>query len=166
MRPPLELALGFVAIEVSLWHCIELLPKVSPVFVRAGAIVGDLSHVRQPSRGLSGNAPPREFSLGFVAIEVSLWHCTELVLEISPVLIHIKAIGEISPTYASLPEVSLGMRPSLEFSLKFIAIEVSLWHCIELLPEISSVLDRAEAIIGEIPNTLAFQSFSGNSSPP
>ena len=46
LRPPLEFSLGFVAIEVSLWSCTELLPKVSPVFVRTEAILGDLSYVR------------------------------------------------------------------------------------------------------------------------
>ena len=35
---------------------------------------------------------------------------------------------EVSPTYASRPQVSLDMRSPLESSLGFIAIEVSLWR--------------------------------------
>ena len=87
--------------------------------------------------------PPREFSLGFVAIEVSLRHCSELLLEVSPVFDRAEDIfGEISPTYASLPEVSLEMCPPREFSLGFVTIEVSLWRCSELPPEVSPVFDR------------------------
>ena len=58
--------------------------------------------------------------------------------------------GEISPTYVSLPEVSLEMHPPREFSLGFGAIEVFLWRCSELLPEVSPVFDRTEAIHGEV----------------
>ena len=71
---------------------------------------------------------PLEFSLGFVASEVSrVFVRTETV------------IGEVSPTYANRPEVPLKMRP-LELSLRFVAIEVSLWRCTKLLPEVSPVL--------------------------
>ena len=100
--------------------------------------------------------PSSEFSLGFVAFEVSLWRCTKLLLEVSPVFDRAEAIlGEISPTYASLPEVSLEMRPPREFSLGFVAIEASLWRCSKLLPEVSPVFDRAEAILGKISPTYA-----------
>ena len=54
---------------------------------------------------------PLEFSLGFVAIEVSLWRCTELLPEVSPIFFRTEAIvEEVFPTYASRPEVYLGMR--------------------------------------------------------
>ena len=74
MRPPLEFSLGFVAIEVSLRRCTELLPEVSPVFVRAGAIVGEIS----PTCASLSEASLYmyfflEFSIGFVAIDVSVW---------------------------------------------------------------------------------------------
>ena len=94
---------------------------------------------------------PLEFSLGFVAIEVSLWRCTELLPEVSREFVRTEAIGcEASSTYASRPEVSLEMRPPLEFSLGFVAIEVSLWRCTELLPEVSRVFVFEEAFVGKI----------------
>ena len=97
---------------------------------------------------------PLEFSLGFVAIEVSLWHCAELLPEVSPVFICAEAIvGKVSPTYSSRPEVSLEMRP--QFSLGLVAIEISLWHCTELLPEVYPVFVCAEAIVGEVSPTYA-----------
>ena len=157
LRPPLEFSLGFVAIEVSLWRCSELLPEVSPEFDRTEAILGEISptYASLPEVSLEMR-PPHEFSLGFVAIKVSLWHCGELLPEVSPVFDRTEAIlGEISPTYASLPEISLQMPPPREFSLGFVAIEVSLWHCSELLPEVSPVFDRTEAILGEISPTYA-----------
>ena len=100
--------------------------------------------------------PPREFSLRCGTIEASLWRCSELLPKVSPVFARTEAIlGEISPTYASLLEVSLEMRPPREFSLEFSAIEVSLWRCGKLLPEVSSVYNRTEAILREIPPTYA-----------
>ena len=42
-------------------------------------------------------------------------------------------VGGISPMYASRPEVSLELRSPREFSLRFVAIEVSLRRCMELL---------------------------------
>ena len=84
--------------------------------------------------------PPREFSLGFVVIEVFLWRCSKLLPEVSPVFDRTDDIlEEISPLYASLPEVSLEMHPPREFSLDFVAIEVSLWRWSKLLPEVSLV---------------------------
>ena len=116
-------SLGFVAIEVSLWHCTELLLEVSPVFVRAEAMVGKVSPTYASRPGVSLEMhPPPEFSLRFVAIEVSLWRCTELLPEVCLVFVRTKSIdGEVSPTYASLLEVSMEMRPSLEFSLGFVS---------------------------------------------
>ena len=46
LRSPREFSLGFTTIEVSLWRCTELLPKVSAVFACAGTTVGELSYVR------------------------------------------------------------------------------------------------------------------------
>ena len=78
--------------------------------------------------------PPREFSLRFVAIELSLWHRTELLPEVSPVFACAATfVDEVSPTYASRPKVSMELCSPGEFSLGFIAIEVSLWRCTELL---------------------------------
>ena len=95
-------------------------------------------------------------SIGFGAIEVSLWRCSELLPQVSLVLDRAEAIlGEVSPTYASFPEVSLGMRPPREFSLEFGALQVSFWRCSDLLPEVSLVFDRTEPILGEIFPTYA-----------
>ena len=92
---------------------------------------------------------PLEFSLGFVAIEVSFWRCTELLPKVSKKYVRAEAVvGKISPTYTIRPEISLDMCFLPEFSLGFVAIEVSLWHCTELLPKVSPVF-FAEAIVGE-----------------
>ena len=142
MRPPLEFSLGFVAIEVSLWQCIELLPEVYPVFDRAEAILEEISptYASFPEVPLEMR-PPLELSLGLVAFAVSLRRYTKLLPEVYPVFVRAGAVvGEISPTYASRPEVSLDMCFSLEFSLEFVAIEVSLWRCTKLLPEVSPVV--------------------------
>ena len=157
MRPPREFSLEFVAIEVFLWRCSELLPEVSAVFNCTEAIVVEISptYASLPEVSLE-TRPLREFSLGFAAIEVSLWRCSELLREASPVLDCTETIvGEIPPTHASLPEVSLEMRPPREFSLEFVAIEVSLWRCSELLLEVSPVFDHTEAILGKISPTYA-----------
>ena len=148
-------SLGFVDIEVSLWRCTELLPEVSPVFFHAEAIVEEISptYVSLPEVSLEIR-PPREFSLGSVAIEGSLWRCTELLPEVSPVFVRAEGIvGEVSPAHASLFKISLEMRPPLEFSLGFVAIEVSLWRCTKLLPEVSLVFVRTKAIVVKIPST-------------
>ena len=58
--------------------------------------------------------------------------------------------GEISPPY-----FSLNMRPPREFSLGFDTIKASFWRCTKLLPEVSPVCDRTEAILGEIFSTPA-----------
>ena len=92
-----------------------------------------------------------ELSLEFVTIDISLWRCNKLLPEVSPIYIFLEAIvGEVSPTYASHLEGSLEIRSPLEFSLGFVAIEVSLWRSTELLPEVSPVFFCAEAIVGEV----------------
>ena len=153
MRTPLEFSLGFVAIEVSLWRCSELLPEASPVFDRTEAIHGRSLPHSLASRGLSGNASSRKISLGFVAIEISLWYCSDLLPEVSPVFDRAEAIlGEIPPTYARSLWKCV---PPREFSLGFVAIEVSLWRCSKLLPEVSPVFERTKAVLGEISPTYA-----------
>ena len=127
--------------------------QVSPVFVRTAAIVGGVSPTYASLPEVSLDIHPTH---GFDAIEVSPRRCTELLPKVSPVFVRVKAIvGKVSPTYASLPEVSLEMRPSLELFLGFVAIEVSRWRCTELLPEVSPVFVRAEAIVGKVSRTYA-----------
>ena len=57
-RPPGEFSLGFDTIKASFWPCTKLLPEVSPIFDRRNYTWGNLSHIRQPSRALSGSASP------------------------------------------------------------------------------------------------------------
>ena len=57
-RSPREFSLGFGTIKASFWRCSGLLPGVSPVFDRRHYTWGNLSHIRQPSRALSGSASP------------------------------------------------------------------------------------------------------------
>ena len=64
--------------------------------------------------------PSREFSLGFGTITASFWRCSDLLPEVSPIFDRTEAVlRELFSTYASLPEVSLEMRPPHEFSLGF-----------------------------------------------
>ena len=98
------------------------------MFDRTEGILGDISlkYTSLPEVSPELRSPHR-FSLEFVAIEVSHWHCSELLPDVSPVCDRTEAIlGEIYPTYASLPEISLEMGPPREFSLGFVAIEASL----------------------------------------
>ena len=62
---------------------------------------------------------------------------------------------EISSTYASRPEIPLDLRSPLGFSLGFIAIEISLWRCTQLLPEVSPVFVSTESIVGDVSPTYA-----------
>ena len=98
--------------------------------------------------------PLREFSLGFGTIKVYFWRSTKLLPEVSPVCNRTEAIlGEIFPTSASLPEVSLEARPPRDFSLGLGTIKASFWCCSGLLPGVSPVFDRTETILGEIVST-------------
>ena len=67
----------------------------------------------------------------------------------------ITIVGDTFPTYASLPEVSLEMRPPRKFSLGFGTIKASFWRCAKLLPEVSPAFDRTGNILGEICSTYA-----------
>ena len=94
--------------------------------------------------------PPREFSHGFGTVKVYFWRCSDLLPVVSPVDVRTEtSLGDIFPTYASLPEVSLEIRPPCEFSLGFGTIKASFWRCSKLLPEVSPVSDRTDAILGE-----------------
>ena len=177
MRPPREFSLGFGTIEASFWRCSDLLPEVSTVFDRTEATLGEVFPLTPASQrslwkcvppvsSLSGSVPPRhlfgavaiyyrrslqysiveklllgkyfprtpafhrslwkctppprEFSLGFGTIKAYFWRCSNLLPEVSPVFDRTEAVlGDMFPTYASLPEVSLEMRPPREFSLGF-----------------------------------------------
>ena len=154
--PPVRSLSGSVPSK-SLWCCSQLLPEVSPVFDRTEASLGEISstYASLPEFSLEMR-PLREFSLGYGAIEVSLWGCSHLLPEVSPVFDCTEVVlGGISPTYTSISEVSLDMRPPREFSLGFGAIEISLWRCSKLLPEVSPVFDRTEAVLGGISPTYA-----------
>ena len=152
MRPPREFPLGFGTIKASFWRCSDLLPEVSPVFDRAQTIPGEVfpTYASLPEVSLEMRSPS-EFSLGFGTIKVSFWRCSDLLPGVSPVFDCTEtALGEIFPTYASLPEVSLEMRPPREFPLGFGTIMALFWRCSDLLPEVSPVFDRTEATLGEV----------------
>ena len=151
MRPPRKFSFGFDAVEIFLWRCSELLPEVSPVLDYTEAILGEISPACASLPEVSPEMRPSRGSLSvFGTIEISLWRCS-----ISPVFDRTEAIlGEVSPPYASLAEISLEMRLPVSY-LGFGTIEVSLWRCSELLPEVSPVFDRTEAILREISPTYA-----------
>ena len=59
------------------------------------------------------------------------------------------------------------MRPPREFSLGFGTIKASFRRCSDLLPEVSSVFDRTEAILGDIfPTHASFSEVSQEMPPP
>ena len=157
LRHPHDFSIRFVAIEISLWRCTELLPEVSPLFACAVTIVGEVSPTYASRPEVSPEFhPPRELSLGFIVIEVSLWCCTELLSEVSPVFACIMTIiGEVSPTYPSHSEVSVRLRHPREFSLGFVAIEVSLWRCMEYYTRGLSSVCLAATTIREVSPTYA-----------
>ena len=151
-RPPREFSLGFGTIKASFWCCSGVLPRVSPVFDRTEATIGELFSTFASLPELSLEArPPREFSLGFGTIKASFWRCSGLLPEVSPVFDRTEAIlGEFFSSFASLPELSREARPPREFSLGFGTIKASFWRCSGLLPEVSPVFDRTETILGDI----------------
>ena len=94
--------------------------------------------------------PLREFSLGFGTIKTYFWRCTKLLPEVSPVFNRTETIlGEIFFTSASLLEVSLEARPSLEFSREFGTIKAYFWCCTKLPPEVSPVF-FSKAYVGTV----------------
>ena len=156
-RPLREFSLGFGTIKASFWRCSDLLPEVSPVFNRTEATLGEVfpSYASLSEVSLE-MLPPRKFSLGFSAIKASFWRCSDLLPVVSPVFDCTETIlGDIFPTYASLPEVSLEMRPPRKVLSRFGTIKASFWRCSGLLPEVSPVFDRKEAILEEIFPTYA-----------
>ena len=151
MRPPREFSLGFGTIKASFCRCGDLLPEVFPVFDRTEATFGEFfpSYASLPDVSLEMR-PPRKFSLEFGTIKASFWHSSELLPVISPVFDRTETIlGDILPTYTSLPEVSLEIPPPVKFSLGFGTIKASFWRCTKLLPEVSPVFDRTYAIFGK-----------------
>ena len=155
LRSPGEFSLGIGAIEVSLLRYTELLPEIAPAFSCAVTIVGEVSptYASRPEVSLKLRFP-RKFSLGFFAIEVSLWRCTELLPEVSTVFAcGVIIVGGVSPTYASCPEISLELRSPRKFFHGFVDIKVSLRHCTELLQEVSPVLTCTVTIVGEVSPT-------------
>ena len=104
---------------------------VSPVFDRTEATLGEIffTYASLPEVSLEIR-PPRESSLGFGTIKAYFWRSSDLLPVVSPVFDRTEAIlGEIFSAYASLPEVSLEMRPPREFSLGFGTIKASFWCC-------------------------------------
>ena len=88
--------------------------------------------------------PPRESSLGFGTIKASFRRCSDLLPEVSPVFDRTEAtLGDIFPTYASLSEVSLEIRPPREFSLGFGTIKASIRRCTKLPPGVSPFFFRS-----------------------
>ena len=157
MRPPCEFSLWFVAIDVLFgavpnyfWRSLQysfvqkLLLGIS--LPHTLAFQTSLWKCAPPVSSLSGSLPSRSL---FDAVSNYYRRSLQVLVRVEA------AIVDIYPTYASLSEVSLEMRPFLEFSLGFTAIEVFLWRCTELLTEVPPVFDRAEAIIGEIFPTYA-----------
>ena len=156
--PPLISLIG--TIKLSFWRCTKLLPAVFPIIDRTETILGEISPIYASLPEVSLEIPsPRELSLGFGTIKASIWRCTKLQPEVSPVFYRTETtLGEISPTYASLPEVSLEMRPPREFSLGFGTIKAFVWCCSEPLSQVSPVFDRTEATLMEtLLHTPAFQ---------
>ena len=149
--PPVSSLSGSVPSR-NFWRCTKLLLELSPVFDRTEATLGEIfpTYTSLPEISLEMR-PLRESSLGFGAIKVSFWCCSDLLPEVSPVFDRTEAtLGEVFPPCASLPEVSLKMRPPREFSFGFGTIKAYFWCCSDLLPEVSPVFDHTETIYEEI----------------
>ena len=152
VRPPREFSLGFGTTKASSGRCGSLLWGVSPVFDRTETSLGEMLSTCTSLPELSLKArPPREFSLGFGTIKASSWRCSGLLPGVSPVFDRTEtSLGEMFFTSASLPELSLEVRPPREFSLGFGTIKASSWRCSGLLPGVSPGFDRTETILGKI----------------
>ena len=128
MRPSREFSLGFGTVTASFWRCSDLLPEVSPVFDRTEATLGEIfpTYASLPEISLEMRLP-REFSLGISTIKASFfWLCSDLLPEVSPVFDRTEVtLRKVFPTYASIPEVSLEIRPPREFPLGFGTIKAS-----------------------------------------
>ena len=113
-------------------------------------------HTPAFQRSLWKCVPPVSPLSGFGTIKASFWRCSDLLPEVSPVFDRTEVtLWEIFPSYASIPEVSLEMRPPRESSLGFGTIKASFWRCSDLLPEVSPVFDRTETTLGEMFSTYA-----------
>ena len=118
LHPPREFSLGFVPSRSLFGAVTDYYRRSLQYSIGQKLFLGrSLPHTLAFQKVSLEMRPPREFSLGFVALEVSLWCCTKLLSEVSRVFDHAEALlGEISPTYASLPEVALEMRPPVSLS--------------------------------------------------
>ena len=116
LRPSLEVFLGFGTIKASFWRCTKLLPDVSPVGARTAASLGEIFSTPASFPELSLEALlPREFPLEFGIIKASSWRCSGLLPGFSPVGARTETVlGEIFPTFARLPELSLEALPPRE----------------------------------------------------
>ena len=82
MSSPREFSLGFGTIKASFWRCSDLLPKVSTVFDRTEATLGEIvSTYASLSEIPLEMRPPREFFLGFGTIKAYFWRCSDLLPE-------------------------------------------------------------------------------------
>ena len=96
-----------------------------------------------------GTLPPREHALVFGTTKASSWRCSGLLPGVSPVFDRTETVlGEIFFPLARLPELSLGALPPREHALGFGTIKASFWRSTNLPPEVSSVFDRTETILG------------------
>ena len=170
------LFLPSLAFQSSLWKSVPLVSSLSgsvpsrhlfgavAVFYRGSLqysiveiILGEIfpTSVSLPELSLEAR-PLHEFSLGFGTIKASFWRCSDLLPEVSPLFDRTEAtLGEVFPSYASLPEVSLEILPPCKFSLGFSTIKASFWRCSDLPPVVSPVFDCTETILGDIFPTYA-----------
>ena len=100
--------------------------------------------MRQPSRSLSENASPREFSIEFGTIK---WRCSDSLQYLIVQKLHLGKYFHL--TLAFQRSLWKCAHPR-EFSLGFGTINTFVWRCIDLLPMVSSVYNCTEAVLGEI----------------
>ena len=155
--PPREFYLGFGTIKASSWRCSGLLPEVSPYSIVQKLFVGkSLPHSPAFQSCSWKRSPPVSFLSGLVSSRhlfgaVAVYYRGSLQYSI----VQKTVLGEIFSPFANLPELSLEALPPREFSLGFGTIKASFWRRTKLLPEVSSVFDRTETVVGEIFSTSA-----------
>ena len=111
-----------------------------------------------PVSSLSGSVPSRHL-FGAVAI-YHRWSLQYLI----PQKIF---LGTYFPHTPAFQRSLWKCAPPIKFSLGFGTIKASFWRCSGLLPEVSPVFDRTEAILGEIFPTYAnLPEFSPGMRPP
>ena len=111
-----------------------------------------------PVKSLSGSVPSRHL-FGAVAI----YHRWSLQYLIAQKLF----LGTYFPHTPAFQRSLWKCAPPVKFSLGFGTIKASFWRCSGLLPEVSPVFDRTEAILGEIfPTYASLQEFPPEMRPP